>query len=615
MEEELEDICGSSDVSFTEFREKILAGDADTEDVYNDHPILHLICMYDFVTLEMVKYVLDMFPGMASWKTDFFFDWDSWEGEGVEIKSHALHCACYNEHCPSSVIELLLKEFVSASNFLSKLYIGVHECSKGLPLHYYLARYSNVDIDTLKLLVDAYPQSLVTSDEKYVCYPIHAAVYQSDLKNLHEILVYLLELEPSSIRMLDSIDTTPLNLACQNRKVNLEIVQLLYNSWPDALRLGDIDGCLPIHSFCCHNYEKVPLDCLRFFLSIDLTLVRERDRNSNLPIHLAVRSSKSTEFCKVLIDAFPESLRVRSARYLPIHEACAGGYRYGDRVDTVDTIQYMLKINPEIINVRDTNGMLPIHLAAETGRNNTILLLLKHDPSAASKRTEDENKRLPLHLAAEYGHLEAIKVLYDAYPEAVFIHDRDGETPSQLARQSQSVFSRFVLAYFQTQHEYTRRAQDMVFTMTPDKNGWLPLHRSLKDDVSLGTIKLLVKGGPVAVWTADKKLAFPLHIACEFCSVKVVRYLVGESNEHILGHLDANNDSVLHYACRGGNLDVVKYLLDEYASLVASVEANKAGELPLHLLCEAGKDKVDIDSVEYVETIWLMLLANPEGFR
>ena len=38
MEEELEDICGSSDVSFTSFREKILAG-ADTEDVYNDHPM------------------------------------------------------------------------------------------------------------------------------------------------------------------------------------------------------------------------------------------------------------------------------------------------------------------------------------------------------------------------------------------------------------------------------------------------------------------------------------------------------------------------------------------------------------------------------------------------
>ena len=58
---------------------------------------------------------------------------------------------------------------------------------------------------------------------------------------------------------------------------------------------------------------------------------------------------------------------------------------------------------------------------------------------------------------------------------------------------------------------------------------------------------------------------------------------------------------------------VIKYFLDEHTSLVASAGVNEEGELPIHLLCEAGKDKVDVDSAEYVETIWLMLLSNPEA--
>ena len=40
---------------------------------------------------------------------------------------------------------------------------------EGLPLHYYLARNSNIDIDIVKLLVEAYPQSLlVPGDNVYL---------------------------------------------------------------------------------------------------------------------------------------------------------------------------------------------------------------------------------------------------------------------------------------------------------------------------------------------------------------------------------------------------------------------------------------------------------------
>ena len=65
--------------------------------------------------------------------------------------------------------------------------------------------------------------------------------------------------------------------------------------------------------------------------------------------------------------------------------------------------------------------------------------------------------------------------------------------------------------------------------------------------------------------------------------------------------------------CAEGNPSVVKYLLESHAPLVASATVNAKGELPIHLLCESmrGEDD-DSEDIEYIETIWLLLLANPE---
>ena len=76
---------------------------------------------------------------MVSLKTDAFDFDDELEEEEPYVKttSYALHCACYNECCPSTVIVLLLKAYRSAAEWLSLVEDGINECSvKGLPLHY-----------------------------------------------------------------------------------------------------------------------------------------------------------------------------------------------------------------------------------------------------------------------------------------------------------------------------------------------------------------------------------------------------------------------------------------------------------------------------------------------
>jgi ankyrin repeat protein len=117
---------------------------------------------------------------------------------------------------------------------------------------------------------------------------------------------------------------------------------------------------------------------------------------------------------------------------------------------------------------------------------------------------------------------------------------------------------------------------------------------------------------PAAVQVADQNGAHPLHIACEFSSEKVVQYLVELAGD-TLSNVDAKNNSLLHYACRGGKCDVVKYLLE--ANVQSVSDRNNNNKLAIHLLLECGENTLDRDSLEYVETIQQLLLANPEVVR
>ena len=606
--EELYNLCTSDNISLTSLRDKIsqLSIGNVTQEVYNKHPFLHSICMnWNFTfTLEIVECILDSFPGAVSWQTDKY-DYN----RSTATTLCVLHCACYNMHCPGSVIKLLLEEYKAAAKCLATVEHGVQDWNVvGLPLHYYLTRKSNIDIDIVKMLVEAYPQSLVVTDETYACYPIHAAAINSSTNNLSEIIEYFLELEPTSLRVLDGDGSTPLHLACENERMNLELFKLLYNSWPDAIRMPNpgLNGNFPIHEICYNRMleDTDALAILRFMIDIDQTIVRGRDSDGYLPIHRAVRC-KSLAFCKALIDSYLESLRVRTNHgSLPIHSACG---HYGSAAN-IDTIQYMLDLYPESINIRTADGRhFPIHNAAQGKRTDIVELLLKYDPDAASKESSFK-RRLPLHVACGQPlteHLDVVKILYDAFPQAITIRDGDGKSPIDLASERNNST---IINFLQAQQTYIRQATDSTAMTTPDHNGWLPLHHALKDKAPLGSIKLLLKGNLSAIRVVSNIGTLPIHIACKFSSIKVVRHLV-ELDIITVSHLDRNKDSVLHYACRRGNLGVIRYLVDSHASLVSDTNADN--RLPFHLLLECETEQVR-ESLEFTEVCFRLLRSHPE---
>lgn len=74
---------------------------------------------------------------------------------------------------------------------------------------------------------------------------------------------------------------------------------------------------------------------------------------------------------------------------------------------------------------------------------------------------------------------------------------------------------------------------------------------------------------------------------------------------------DRLGENPLHKACRGGHLEIIELLLEK--DITALRTRNVKGELPLHILARGtGKDSDVLDSVEYTEAIFKLLLSHPE---
>ena len=408
----------------------------------------------------------------------------------------------------------------------------------------------------------------------------------------------------------------PIHMALRNPQVTLRVVQLLLNGWPESISQPNQHGILPIHCLCRNNDldeavsvdifdldEAVSVDILTLLLEEHPESVHREASDGGLPIHMAARAGKSPNFLKLLVNAYPRSVRiVDEINHLPIHKACVG------RKSSLDTVKYLLGVYPESINIGGSCGYLPIHCAASSNgpqKADIIKYFLSEDPAFASKVTEHGEYCLHLACSVELLNLNAVHLLFDAYPEAI---DKTNITPLEFARDYTADDEDAVITFLETQLVYAKKSQDVSALTTLDQNSWLPLHHALKNNVPLGSIKLLVKGNTSAVRVPDYNNTFPLHIACEFSSVKVVKYLMAILDERTWNDLDRNDDSILHYACRGGNCEVVKYLLDRQSPHVSERNADK--KLPIHLFCQFG---LPPNSLEHMGTIFRLLLAYPEA--
>ena len=650
--EELEDLCRSDELSLDSLQE--LVGKLPQElftsitSTLSDSYFLQGACFNKRVTPEILEYLFQHFPGVASVSTDE----TAWLNGG-DYPAYPIHLACSNEHadCPDFVISALIQEAPLALRQLAIIEDGLNNLGPdyeetglgranvaGTPLHYYLERESNINLALVKELITAYPQALSSYQEALEYQPkgvtpIYVLLSNPNIGELQDVLQYIVEINPSQMRMTDGVsDYAPIHIAIQNKGVNASIVQLLLDAWPESIQTKSMDwfmqqpSKLPIHTLCCTNEDlddAVAQEILELLLLSDTSSARVQDAQGFLPIHYAVMD-RCTNFCKVLVTAYPESLMVATSfiadyESLPIHLACYQGGR-----QSAETVQYLIDQCPESLRFHDKHGDTPLHKAAK--KNTQIIKsILAHDPSLASIKSTGEAVfgrdllHLPLHGACGYlGTIENVQLLFDAYPDGIFdvtspTHQFftgepiPGKTPLEIARNNRSG-DITVVDFLETQHEYAKMAENHAAMTTRDDNGRLPLHTALLEEATHGAITFLLRGNTAALQVADNNGMLPIHFVCRYGSVDTVK-LLAESYDGGLELVDGNNNYPLHHACLGSNYEAVQYLLER--GKVS--ERNGDGKLPLHLLCEAEEDnEADSESTSYVETMMMLLLACPE---
>jgi ankyrin repeat protein len=205
-----------------------------------------------------------------------------------------------------------------------------------LPAHWAVdtGGQGQVAVDRLKLLLDAYPQALSPEANKVENMVSMAAISLCDSTLM---LKYLLQRSPELARIADSSGTLPLHRAAERGR--LKSIELLYESYPEAIKKFTSDGYLVLHLIIRYGIND-PLSSaastVRFFLRHfpeavgmrqspqepgDVDGVADVDRRRPImkrtPYQLSVRNKSSEYIQRILLRACPaaDPQRLREMNY------------------------------------------------------------------------------------------------------------------------------------------------------------------------------------------------------------------------------------------------------------------------------------------------------------
>jgi len=252
------------------------------DDISQHLNMLHMICSNVNVTLEAVEYLLEHYDSNGASKA---IDIPKYDDVIQESSAYPLHFACKNESCPDSVVQLLIERYPAALDHVSRIDEGVHliherlshKTVAGAPLIYYLSRGGDLDIDTIKMMNEHYPNFLLGLD--HVC-PFNILFMNPHANNSYEVAQLFVKTNIQSIWTMGDADDgdSSLQIACSSNAVDPRLVELIVNTCPELMRqrFSSLTGDTPIHTLIKNNEmpEAIAMEVLELLIQKDPTLTR-----------------------------------------------------------------------------------------------------------------------------------------------------------------------------------------------------------------------------------------------------------------------------------------------------------------------------------------------------
>ncbi|XP_033126136.1 transient receptor potential cation channel subfamily A member 1-like [Anneissia japonica] len=239
-----------------------------------------------------------------------------------------------------------------------------------------------------------------------------------------------------------------------------------------------------------------------------------------------------------------------------------------------DEFMELFHSKPDLINFKDKRGAGVLHHSVKGNNVHIMEFLIAQDVDV---NLPDSALNTPLHWAATHDKPEAAQLLLDhgANPNAL---NGNHQSPLHIGCDRECVRIVAILS--------NHRETDI--NLTGDA-GQTPLHYcAVKDNIE--TAKILIRK-EAKITIPDANGMYVLHAAATHASSRVLDLLFKEGEKagctrmSMLSLLDKEQNSALHCAVNGGDINAVKLCLDFGVSLDVKQDD---GSTPIHLACSLG---------------------------
>ena len=371
---------------------------------------LHIACMHG--NLEIIRLVSSQ-PGL---------DINLQDLDG----NTPLHIACKCEWNRTDVVPcfryLLLER---------KCNVNIQNNLKQLPFHILLKNYKlTADMKEAVLTMcnkGDVINNIINAQDNDGMTLLHTACNNGSLSIVH----YLTSNFQCNVNLSDNEGNLPLHYAVKSYYDDevLELVEMVTNEYTQ-IHSKNNSGITPLHT-ACSNCNMDLVKYLVFHKQYPLNMSPASDVYDNLDIHLACQEEEDVALLKLLANQQNiNQLGCLNDSYdgygtnigTPLHIACA--------YNNIPAIRLLKELTCNF-SLKDSQGLLPLHIACSISQSLECVKLLKIHPD--DLRTVDQDGNTPLHLACKYSCTDIVKYLLAMHRCSLNIKNCSSELPLHLA--------------------------------------------------------------------------------------------------------------------------------------------------------------------------------------
>ncbi|XP_055999743.1 uncharacterized protein LOC125677291 [Ostrea edulis] len=364
---------------------------------------------------------------------------------------------------------------------------------------------------------------------------LHTASWNGEL----QMSCYIIQTYPD---LLHSVDNDGWNAALYVAGgENVKILQLLADNGVDVKHKNNI-GWSILHVACIHSN----LEMSRYIIQTYPDLLHSVD-NDGLNAALHAARAGNVKILQLLADNEVDVRHKNNNGWNILHVACRNG--------ELEMSRYIIQTYPDLLHSVDNEGWNAALLAAG-GENVRILQLL------ADNQVDVKHKNIGwsiLHVACIHSNLEMSRYIIQTYPDLLHSVDNDGLNAALHAARGGNVKILKLLA------------DNEVDVKHKDNIGLNILHTACVED-NLEMSRYIIQAFPDLLHSVDNDGWNAALYAATGGNVKILQLLA--DNEVDVKHKANNGRNILHTACRNGELEMCRYIIQTYPDLLHSVDDN-----------------------------------------